>query len=135
MKQETRSGGIIVFGNTILLLRKYNGDWVLPKGRVEEGESMRQAAIREVHEEAGVKAKVEEYIGKINYTYKNSRNREKMVQKTGHWYLMSVKNMNTFPEKEEGFVEDKFVQIERVKDHLKYDDEKRVIRDAIRVII
>ena len=66
MKQEISSGGIIVFGNTILLLRKYNGDWVLPKGKVEDDESVKQAAIREVYEEAGVKAKVEEYVGKIN---------------------------------------------------------------------
>ena len=32
MLREVSSGGVVVFGNTILLLRKYNGDWVLPKG-------------------------------------------------------------------------------------------------------
>ncbi|MCG8485127.1 MAG: NUDIX hydrolase, partial [Clostridia bacterium] len=36
MKREISAGGVVVFGNAILLLRKYNGDWVLPKGRVEE---------------------------------------------------------------------------------------------------
>lgn len=131
MKQEISSGGIIVFGNTILLLRKYNGDWVLPKGKVEDGESMMQAAIREVYEEAGVKAKVEEYIGKINYKFKNSRNREETVMKTVHWYLMSTKNMNANPQKEEGFIEAKFVHMDRVEELLKYDDEKKIIKEAI----
>lgn len=134
MKQEISSGGIIVFGNTILLLRKYNGDWVLPKGKVEDDESVKQAAIREVYEEAGVKAKVEEYVGKINYTFKNSRNREELVMKTVHWYLMSTKNMNASPQKEEGFIEAKFVHIDRAEDLLKYDDEKEIIREAIRGI-
>ena len=37
MMIEVSSGGVVIFGNTILLLRKYNGDWVLPKGRLEKG--------------------------------------------------------------------------------------------------
>lgn len=34
MREEISAGGVVVLGNTILLLRKYNGDWVLPKGKV-----------------------------------------------------------------------------------------------------
>lgn len=132
MKQEISSGGVIVFGNTILLLKKYNGDWVLPKGKVEEDESLKQAAIREVYEEAGVKAKIEKYIGKINYSFKNSRNTEEIIMKTVHWYLMSTKNMNSVPQKEEGFIEAKFVHIDRAENLAKYNDEKKVIRDVIK---
>ena len=36
MIEEVSSGGVVIFGNTILLLKKFNGDWVLPKGRVEK---------------------------------------------------------------------------------------------------
>ena len=43
-----------LFGNAILLLRKFNGDWVLPKGRIEAGEQKKEAALREVLEETGV---------------------------------------------------------------------------------
>ena len=51
MREEVSAGGVVLFGNAILLLRKFNGDWVLPKGKVEEGEKRQEAALREVLEE------------------------------------------------------------------------------------
>jgi diadenosine hexaphosphate hydrolase (ATP-forming) len=36
--------------------------WVLPKGHVEPGESTEETAVREVFEEAGVKARVVEFL-------------------------------------------------------------------------
>ena len=72
MMEEISAGGLIVFENTILLLKKFNGDWVLPKGRVEKGETIKQAALREVLEESGVKAEILKYIGMANYKYRNS---------------------------------------------------------------
>jgi diadenosine hexaphosphate hydrolase (ATP-forming) len=36
--------------------------WVLPKGHIEPGESSEQAAVREVFEEAGVKARIVEFL-------------------------------------------------------------------------
>ena len=50
MREEVSAGGVVLFGNAILLLRKFNGDWVLPKGKVEEGENRQEAALREVLE-------------------------------------------------------------------------------------
>ena len=44
MREEISSGGVVVFGNAILLLRKYNGDWVLPKGKIEPGEELAETA-------------------------------------------------------------------------------------------
>ncbi|HCO18254.1 MAG TPA: NUDIX hydrolase, partial [Tissierellales bacterium] len=93
---EVSSGGVVVFGNTILLLKKYNGDWVLPKGRLEKGETFKTAALREVLEESGVKGEVIEYIGEVNYKYKNLREDE-VVYKTVHWYLMRTGSMDCVP--------------------------------------
>jgi len=48
------AGGIVVRGGLVLLLRKRTLDEiVLPKGHVEEGESLEAAARREVREETG----------------------------------------------------------------------------------
>ena len=50
MREEISAGGVVLFGNAILMLRKLNGDWALPKGKVEEGENNEEAALREVSE-------------------------------------------------------------------------------------
>lgn len=31
--EEISAGGVVIDGNSVLVLRKYQGDWVLPKGR------------------------------------------------------------------------------------------------------
>lgn len=130
MRRETSAGGIVVFGNAILLLKKFNGDWVLPKGRVEENEDIDHAAIREVHEESGVKAELIKYIGDINYEYVYGWNETEQVSKTVHWFLMKSKNMDCIPLKKEGFIEAKYIHLKRAYDLAKYDDEKRIIRKA-----
>lgn len=133
MIEEISSGGVVIFGNTILLLRKFNGDWVLPKGRVEKGEKIRDAALREVLEESGVKAELGEYIGKANYKYRNLK-ANKMVSKTVHWYLMRASNMDCTPQKKEGFVDALFVHIDKATDLVRYEDERNMIKKGLRMI-
>jgi ADP-ribose pyrophosphatase YjhB (NUDIX family) len=133
MITEISSGGVVIFGNALLLLRKYNGDWVLPKGRVEEGEKLHKAALREVYEESGVKAEITQYIGRINYHYRNIKE-DKMVSKTVHWYLMKSPNMNCKPERKEGFIDAKFIHIDKVMDIVRYEDERRIIKKSLKII-
>lgn len=132
MREEISAGGVVIFGNTILLLKKYNGDWVLPKGKVELDESFEQTAIREVYEEASVKVDVIEYIDKIHYTYKNNWEDNNVINKTVYWFLMQAKSMDTIPLKEEGFIDAKFIHIDRCVDLAKYNDEKKIIEKAIK---
>lgn len=133
MIEEISSGGVVIFGNTILLLKKFNGDWVLPKGRIEKNESTKQAALREVLEESGVKAEIIEYIGEAQYEYKNLK-KEQIVYKTVHWYLMKTNCMYSTPQKKEGFVDAVFVHIDRAKDLVKYKDEKNIILKGLKMI-
>ena len=42
--------------------------WVLPKGHVEDSESLRETAVREVHEETGVWACIARDLGDVSYT-------------------------------------------------------------------
>ena len=123
MREEVSAGGVVLFGNTILLLRKFNGDWVLPKGKVEEGENNQEAALREVSEETGVKADILKYLDE-----------NRAVHKTVFWYLMQAKNMDTIPQKEEGFIDAKFIHLDRVVDLARYDDEKEIIKVALQEI-
>lgn len=133
MLTELSSGGVVIFGNALLLLRKYNGDWVLPKGRVEAGERIHTAALREVLEESGVRAEITQYIGRVNYHYKNLKEDE-MVSKTVHWYLMTSQNLYCKPQKKEGFVDAKFVHIDKAIEIARYEDEKRIIKKGLKII-
>ena len=42
--------------------------------------------------------------------------------------------MDTIPQKEEGFVDAKFIHIDRVVDLARYDDEKEIIKVALKEI-
>ncbi len=133
MIEEVSAGGVVIFGNTLLLLKKFNGDWVLPKGRVEKDEDIRETALREVLEESGVKAEIMRYIGMVHYTYKNIKGDE-MVYKVVHWYLMKTNSMESIPQKNEGFVEATFVHVDKATELVKYKDEKKIIDKALALL-
>jgi len=131
VREEISAGGVVIFGNAVLLLRRYNGDWVLPKGKVEKEEALHQAAVREVYEESRAKAEVLAYLGEIHYSYKDCW-KEEVINKTVHWYLMKAKNMDCTPLKKEGFIEAQFIHMNRAAEFAKYQDERNIIQKAIR---
>lgn len=50
-------------GEFLLIRRTDNGNWALPGGAMDPGESMTQAAVREVEEETGVRCEVTGIVG------------------------------------------------------------------------
>jgi ADP-ribose pyrophosphatase YjhB (NUDIX family) len=60
-------GAIVIDKGAILLVKRdrepAKGQWSLPGGRVERGESLREAVVREVREETGIDVDVEGLIG------------------------------------------------------------------------
>lgn len=131
MKKVVSAGGVVFLNNSILLLRKLNGDWVLPKGKLRKNEFAEDAAIREVYEETSIKVTVIDYLGTSSYTFRNCWSNNEVVDKNVHWFLMNARNSNTRPQKEEGFVDSKFIPIYKAVDTATYDDEKRIIEKAI----
>lgn len=134
MREEKSAGGVVVFGNAVLLLKKYNGDWVLPKGKIEKGEGKEDAAVREVREEAGIKGSIEKYLGEIHYTYRENWDENRTVHKTVYWYLMKTKNMTTVAQREEGFISAEFIHMKKAAQYAKYDDEREIIKVAIQEV-
>jgi 8-oxo-dGTP diphosphatase len=59
-----RRGGAPLFA--VVRMRKRN-DWVLPKGKLDDGETPRDAAEREVIEETGHLVAVHEFVGTLTY--------------------------------------------------------------------
>ena len=62
--------------------------WDLPKGKLDKGETIEEAALREVKEESGLKAVLLEHF--ICPTYHIYPLNETFVIKTTYWYLMSA---------------------------------------------
>src|SRR3954469_5415860 len=60
----TRRGGSPLFA--VVRMRKRN-EWVLPKGKLDQGETAREAAAREVLEETGHRVSLHEFIGTLAY--------------------------------------------------------------------
>src|SRR5690606_26317204 len=54
------AGGLVKNGEGDYLFIFRLGKWDLPKGKVDPGESMKKAAVREVEEECGIKV---DYLG------------------------------------------------------------------------
>ncbi|MCR9277356.1 MAG: CoA pyrophosphatase [Pseudomonadaceae bacterium] len=47
-------------------LRAHAGQWALPGGRLDAGETIEQAALRELHEEVGVELGAESVLGRLD---------------------------------------------------------------------
>jgi 8-oxo-dGTP diphosphatase len=52
--------------------RPRQADWSLPKGRMDEGETWEQAALREVEEETGCEARITSFAGAASYVQRRT---------------------------------------------------------------
>ena len=77
------AGGLVRRDATVLLVhRPRYDDWTFPKGKAENGESDEDCALREVHEETGLRCALEEELGTT--AYDDAKGRPKRVR----WWLM-----------------------------------------------
>lgn len=95
------AGGLVRNENKELLTIFRNGVWDLPKGKVEKGELIEEAAVREVEEETGVKIH-KHYADSIQKVYHVYSLKKKLVLKETSWFIMSAKSMILIPQREEG---------------------------------
>ena len=52
----------------MVVYRKRHQDWTLPRGKVKDGESFQEAAMRQVLEETGCSCRIGNYLGTISYS-------------------------------------------------------------------
>lgn len=133
LKKVESAGGVVFYRNAILLLKKKNGFWVLPKGHVEFGETKMEAALREVREEGGVVGTILEYIDYIEYEFTDFRNDNEFIHKKVWWFIMHANSPERNPQLEEGFVEASYVPIEEAVGFAKHEDERKIIKKAIQI--
>jgi 8-oxo-dGTP diphosphatase len=68
-RPEVCVGAVVIDDDHLLLVRRGHGaaagEWAFPGGRVEFGETMVEALVREVREETGLAVAVGDYIGHV----------------------------------------------------------------------
>lgn len=115
----------------ILMIQDRLGRWTIPKGHVEEGESLEQTALREVAEETGLThLRLGEKLDKLHFFY---RKEGKLIFMTTYVFLMEAlgDTDNVVPEDSEGIVDAKWFDQEKALGLIEYRDTERLFRLAL----
>lgn len=119
---EAAGGVVEKQGHILMIYRK--GRWDMPKGKLDEGESVLRCARREVEEETGVQVRVDKKIVAVWHTYISNK---KYIMKKTHWYAMTCKSdQNMAPQKDEGIKKVEWMSMDQVRSAL--HDSYRSIR-------
>ncbi len=97
------SGGLVRNQENKYLFIFRRGKWDLPKGKIDEGEKTKRAAVREVEEECGIL--IDKVLGKICKTWHVYEQGEQLILKKTTWYKMEAENQPLIPQLEEGITE------------------------------
>lgn len=129
--EEVSAGGLVVErrddGVYGVLIAKYDRRrrliWALPKGHVEAGETLEQTAVREVHEETGISARVDQPLGEIDYWFVYGGRK---IHKTVHHFLLR-RISGELSDRDVEVAEVAWVPLAEISDRLAYADERRLV--------
>lgn len=82
------AGGLVYNEQQEVMLIHRKGRWDLPKGKLDEGETLEQCAVREVGEETGVENTVVEKLLQVTYHCYHERGKHNL--KESHWYVLKA---------------------------------------------
>ena len=132
------SAGGVVFKKTnssvqfCLIGRRKNGTivWCLPKGHVERGEELSEAAVREIREETGLAGPILSPLTSIRYKFFDLESR-KLISKTVYFFLVRYAEGKTSDHDDEVECVRWFAIPEALK-CVEYPGERRVLEKAVK---
>jgi 8-oxo-dGTP pyrophosphatase MutT (NUDIX family) len=137
-KREISAGGVVYRrdGDEIEIVlasrRTRRGElaWGLAKGGIEDNESPEEAAVREVREETGLLAEIEDSLGETRYFYVWEDVR---IRKTVHFFLMRHTGGN-IDDRDDEMEEIRWFPLERALKRAAYRGERDVLVRAAEIL-
>jgi mutator protein MutT len=66
LPDSSNNQAAFVLTRRLTTLRRHSGQWALPGGRIDPGETAQQAALREIHEEIGLTLSAADLLGRLD---------------------------------------------------------------------
>jgi ADP-ribose pyrophosphatase YjhB (NUDIX family) len=136
--REPTAGGIVFRRNKksgdveILLIQDAKDRWTIPKGHIEEGETAKETAAREIGEETGLTdITVMSWLGKIHFRY---RRQQSLVLMTTQIYLVHAHANSHKLKKEEWMNGIGWFNVHEALDMIEYEDIGKLILLAMKKI-
>ncbi|MCX7601656.1 MAG: NUDIX hydrolase [Meiothermus sp.] len=127
MKTPVKGAGGVLFNpeGKVLLIRDRQGYWCFPKGHLDEGESLEQAALREVEEETGIKGRLRRALSVTRY------HNNKGIAREIHWFIMEGQGPIRL---EKGLNGAGFFELDEARRLLAFPEDVRLLEEASRHI-
>jgi 8-oxo-dGTP diphosphatase len=126
MNAPTPAVGVVCFrGGEVLLIRRgrppRQGEWSLPGGRIEPGERAVDAALRELDEETGVRARITGLIDVVDGLFPDAGRHYVLIDYLAEW-------TSGEPVAGDDAADAAFMPLSEALDRVAWDETRRILR-------